>query len=363
MDILTVSNMYPSRKDPAYGTFVRNFYESIRSRNPEGKNHLVTIRGRRKNKASKLCTYISFYVRLTWRLLFGRYDLIYIHTITFPILPVRIALWFRSLPLAFNVHGDDLLPKGKLKRWLKHLACKPLLDAKMVVSPSSYYKKVLLEEFPALSPERIFISPSGGVAQRFFDAARERNAREEKNPVIGFVSRYAPGKGWDTYLEALYRLRKKGHRFKAVMAGGGPGTEKVAQMIARLGLEDIVTELGAVSQERLPELYASFDLFIFPTRLNESLGLVGIEALATATPVIASNMAGPTTYVRDGVNGFLFTPGSVDALVSAIGKYLALSPQAKRDMSKAAADSALPYEATRVAGNMYVRLCQLVGAD
>ena len=37
MDILTVSNMYPSRKDPAYGTFVRNFYESIRSRNPEGK--------------------------------------------------------------------------------------------------------------------------------------------------------------------------------------------------------------------------------------------------------------------------------------------------------------------------------------
>ena len=148
MDILTVSNMYPSRKDPAYGTFVRNFYESIRSRNPEGKNHLVTIRGRRKNKASKLCTYISFYVRLTWRLLFGRYDLIYIHTITFPILPVRIALWFRSLPLAFNVHGDDLLPKGKLKRWLKHLACKPLLDARLVVSPSSYYKKVLLEEFP-----------------------------------------------------------------------------------------------------------------------------------------------------------------------------------------------------------------------
>ena len=52
------------------------------------------------------------------------------------------------------------------------------------------------------------------------------------------------------------------------------------KMITDYQLNDAVDYIGAVAHDELPTVYASFDLFIFPsTRENESLGLVGLEAM------------------------------------------------------------------------------------
>lgn len=51
------------------------------------------------------------------------------------------------------------------------------------------------------------------------------------------------------------------------------------------------------------------DLFVFPTQLEESLGLVGLEAMACGVPVIGSCIGGLTDYIEEGTNGFFSSRG------------------------------------------------------
>ncbi len=119
MNILVVSNMYPSARVPSYGTFVRNFVEDIKARNGGGAVDVCTIYGRRMSKLSKAGAYASYYLRLLWALATSRHDLIYVHAITFPSPALRLVSLFRHLPLVLNVHGDDVLPSNGFKRRLK----------------------------------------------------------------------------------------------------------------------------------------------------------------------------------------------------------------------------------------------------
>lgn len=358
--LLTVANMYPSDKDPVYGTFVRNFVDETKRLNPSGKNDIVVIKGRRCNAIAKLAAYISFYTRLTARLLFGKYDLIYIHTITFPIPPVRLIGLLKQLPIVFNVHGDDVLPSGKLKKVLKKIAIPEVRKAKMVVSPSEYFKNVLLEEIPGLEAEKIFVSPSGGIDAKFF-TNKPAEASGDNIPCIGYVSRIDIGKGWDTFLHALSILQSRGIRFKAVIAGRGAQTPMMLKMVSDLKLNDCVEYIGPVSQNDLPKLYASFEIFAFPsTRRNESLGLVGIEAMAAGVPVIASNMAGPAGYVSHGSNGYLFSPGDHTELASQIENYLMLPLPEKAAMKKNAIATACSFESSKVSNALFNKLKTLI---
>lgn len=350
--------MYPSDKDPVYGTFVRNFYETIKSRNAGGRNDLVVIRGQRRRKLAKLRAYLKFYSELTAKLLFGKYDLVYIHTITFPAPAVRLASIFRRLPIVFNVHGDDVLPSNGFKRKLKRLATPAVYKALMIVSPSEYFRGVLLREFPGFEPAKIFVSPSGGIGKSFF---REPETVGDGPLRLGFVSRIDRGKGWEMFVETVKRLRAEGIDCRGIMAGRGAQSELLRETIEREGLQGIVDYRGGVPYDELPGIYRSMDLFVFPTtRAAESLGLVGIEAMASGTPVVASNMAGPSGYITDGVDGFLFEPGNIDDLICKIKKYIALPEEEKIAMRRSAFESSLTFESTHVADELYARLISLV---
>lgn len=360
MKILVVSNMYPSADDPSYGTFIRNFYEDLAARNRDGQTSLTTIRGRRRSKVAKLAAYASYYTRLTTRLLFGRYDLIYVHTVTFPTPALRLATLFRRLPVVYNVHGDDVLPSNKMKTVLRNMATPLLAKARMIVAPSEYFKGVVAEVFPAADRDKIFVSPSGGVNKGFF--SRKTHVNTGDTPlVLGYVSRIDPGKGWETYLQAIKKLKDNGIDCRGIMAGGGSQAGELRRMIADNGLADTVEYLGPLSQPELMDLNRRFDLFIFPTRRKaESLGLVGIEAMAAGVPVIASAMAGATSYVCNGRNGFLFTPGSADDLAKKIMEYASLTPQRKQELSDNAHSDAEEYETGVVSQRLFKKISTLV---
>ena len=106
--------MYPSVKDPVYGTFVQTFVEQMKVLNTEGKTNIIVIKGRDGEYGRKLFKYVKFYISILFSLLFRKHDIVYVHTITYPIIPIRLALLFRKLPLVFNVHGGDVLTHGKI---------------------------------------------------------------------------------------------------------------------------------------------------------------------------------------------------------------------------------------------------------
>jgi len=99
---------------------------------------------------------------------------------------------------------------------------------------------------------------------------------------------------------------------------------------------------------------------VFPTKREaESLGLVGVEAMSCATPVIGGNIAGLKTYIHHNQNGLLFEPGNVSELADCIEKYLHLSSEERIKMKNAALKTALEYESGYVMQKLLTQLRSL----
>lgn len=361
MHILVISNMFPSDKDPVYGTFVKVFADSISRLNDRGTTTLAVLRGRHKGIAGKLAAYAGFYIRVLCLLLSHRYDMVYVHTITFPIIPIRIAAIFRRQPLVFNLHGTDLVGEARITRLLRRLARPVVSKARGIVVPSEYFRREFLRYIPGFDSSRIHVSPSGGIDTHLFRPEAQPVDGSPKVWNLGFVSRIDEGKGWNLFIEALGRLVEEGIPCHGIIAGRGAQTECMLRLIRDRHLENCIEYIGPVAHDSLPEIYRRFDLFIFPSwRKGESLGLVGIESLACGVPVVTSNMAGPQEYVESGKNGFLFKPCDETDLTEKILQYINLPDSRRKEMATCARRTAEKFDTTAVMRRLYEFLVQLL---
>ena len=92
----------------------------------------------------------------------------------------------------------------------------------------------------------------------------------------------------------------------------------------------------------------------------ESLGLTGLEAMACGTPVIACNIAGPSTYIQSHKNGFLFEPKNSEALTDYIIQYQRLQPEQKDKFKLEALNTSKNFRKDIVAQNLLKRLKALL---
>src|SRR5207248_10426272 len=86
--------------------------------------------------------------------------------------------------------------------------------------------------------------------------------------------------------------------------GGESEKERLRALAGELGIAGQVDFLGSVAHHELPYFYSAAEACLMPT-YSESFGLVGLEAQACGCAVIASNVAGLASVVRDGVTGYL----------------------------------------------------------
>jgi D-inositol-3-phosphate glycosyltransferase len=131
-----------------------------------------------------------------------------------------------------------------------------------------------------------------------------------------FAGRLEPLKGVDVVLRAFALVTAGGRHPQARLlvlgddsgddGEGGDGGEhfRLQRITRELGIDAQVEFLGSVPQRRLPTYYAAADACLMPS-YSESFGLVGLEAQACGTAVLASNLPGLASFVRDGVTGFL----------------------------------------------------------
>lgn len=343
MKILVLSNMYPSSNNPTFGVFVKNFYEYLRDNNGRRNTYLSVMKGQSKSGLIKLFDYVSYYIKTILLLLFRNYDLVYVHTVTYPVLPVKIVSYFKEIPLAFNIHGSDWITHSGLSARLKKMALPLVEKAKLIVVPSSVFRDLVIDELPNVDKNKIIVSYSAGIDLGRFTPS-EKNSTDKEGLTIGYVSRIIENKGWRVFIEALKQLKDGGYAIKAIMAGGGEQEAEMLSMIKKYDLDNDIEYFGAVAQENLPELYRKMDLFVFPTLFFESLGLVGVEALACGVPVIGTNQGGPTEYIKEGENGYLFKKGDVYDLCSKITDYLSLLNNEKIMMRSNAVKSAMIFD-------------------
>ena len=182
----------------------------------------------------------------------------------------------------------------------------------------------------AARAERIVAIPCGVDTELFAPTSADEARRRlgiEPGPLLLYVGRIAPIKGLATLLDALALLRAQGRPVRLWLVGGdadepADGHEaSLRRRVATLRLEGAVRFLGPQTQDVLPLYYAAADATVLPSRY-ESFGMVALEAMACASPVIASRVGGLTTTVRDGVTGFLVREGDVTALADRIDRLL-----------------------------------------
>jgi len=113
------------------------------------------------------------------------------------------------------------------------------------------------------------------------------------------------------------QCERRGIEADLVVVGDGPYREQMEQALSRHGAHF----LGFRKGEELATLYASSDLFVFPS-MTDTLGQAVMEAQASALPALVSDQGGPKSIVRDGVSGFVLPGSEVDRWVSAMADLL-----------------------------------------
>ena len=145
-------------------------------------------------------------------------------------------------------------------------------------------------------------------------------ARDRRTPpVVGAMGRFVAKKGFEVFIAALGRLLSRGVGFRAVLAGDGPERAALVHLAAEHGLQDVLTFPGWVNDKT--GFFAGIDLFCLPSH-HEPFGIVLIEAMAQATPVVATASEGPSEIIHDGLDGVLVPRGDADRLAQAMGELI-----------------------------------------
>ncbi|AFY36334.1 glycosyltransferase family 1 protein [Calothrix sp. PCC 7507] len=191
----------------------------------------------------------------------------------------------------------------------------------------------------------IDIIPCGTDIQRFGSveraAARTELGINPEDKVVLYVGRFDPRKGIETIVRALRQSKLYGSKNLKLIIGGGstPGNsdgderDRIEGIINELGLSDFTTLPGRLSQEILPTYYAAADVCVVPSHY-EPFGLVAIEAMASGTPVVASDVGGLQFTVVSEETGLLAPPQDATAFAEAIDRIL-LNPEWRDQLGQA----------------------------
>lgn len=347
--ILLVSNMYPSKKSKHYGVFVQNVEEVLKENGFEVDRVVMT---KQNEKIIKLFSYIIFYLKTIFKSIFNNYDYIYVHFISHSSLGAVFAKrTSKDVKLILNAHGNDVIADRDFEVKNEKRSKKYLKYADKVVVPSKYFKDLIVNNYN-YDPEKVFVYPSGGVNTSKFisidkNEALKNSNLDDKHSYIGYVSRLDKDKGYDVFLKAIRYLidNDKITNEKFLVVGAGAEQEKFNDLVKELDLKDYLEIRNMVSPTELVSIYNSLDIFVFPTyRKSESLGLVGLEAMACETLVIASNNYGPTDYIKDKKNGMFFEPMNHIDLADKIIKMKNLNNEERNKMKRKARETAISYD-------------------
>lgn len=283
-----------------------------------------------RTPAIPLLRYLAFVVYLPWLIRRYRIDVV-LHTIWLTALISH--LYYRILPTPYfiSIHASEILDdtrtwrrrlKGYLKRW-RILALK---KAKGLFPVSHFSAKLI--SYQGIEKNRIRVI-SNGVDPNRFRVTTTHPKKNEKKKLLT-VARLDLHKGHDFVLKAIAILKQEGFAPNYLIVGQGEEEMRLRKIVHTLGLERQVKFAGFIPDCDLPDIYASSDIFVMPSRqipdrldIIEGFGISFLEASASGLPVVAGNSGGISDAVRDGETGLLVIPDSPEDIARALKLLLA----------------------------------------
>jgi phosphatidyl-myo-inositol alpha-mannosyltransferase len=273
------------------------------------------------------------------------YDLIHLHEPMMPALPLTVLRHsqtvnvgtfhaFRNTPLTY-FYGKAIL-RPFFRKLHGHIAV------------SEAAREFVGEYFPA----EYRIIPNGIDYTRFHRRYPRLECLPEGRPTVLFVGRLEKRKGLRFLLRAWPEVLRRQPEARLVVVGRGRPLEGYRRFAARQGwsAEDVVFA-GYVSDEDLPRYYQAADVFCAPNTGQESFGIVLLEAMAAAVPIVAADIPGYRDVVTHEREGLLVETKNSGALADGICRLLA-NPSLRASMREAGQVKARRYDWPRVAGEV-----------
>lgn len=243
------------------------------------------------------------------------YDIIHIHHPD-PMACVALFLSNYKGKVVLHWHSDILKQKtllklyGPLQNWLIKRADIITGTTLVYVRESSFLNKVQHKvDYISIGVEPIV--PNQDTMQQ----VRERYGNKR---LIFSLGRLVEYKGWEYLIEAMKYLDDG---YQLIIGGKGPLQNELGELIKQLYVKDRVELLGYIADEDLAAYYGACDVFCLTSILKtEAFGIVQIEAMSCAKPVISTNIKGSgVSWVNaDGQSGLVVEIEDAKAIAEAI---------------------------------------------
>ena len=225
-----------------------------------------------------------------------------------------------GIPRIISWHADIMRHK------LAMLAYRRLLErsvrsahAIIVATPSHVTSSAILRRHADES--KIHVIPYGFDLRQLIRPRPLADTLRKQYPgvIILAVGRHVSYKGFDVLIRAMRTVDQSA---RLIIVGTGPLTEAWKSLVTTLGLRDRIAFAGLVDDEDLPAYYQACDVFCLPSVTRaEAFGIVQIEAMGCAKPVVSSRLGTGVDFVNvHNKTGFTVEPGAVDQLADALNR-------------------------------------------
>jgi glycosyltransferase involved in cell wall biosynthesis len=248
-------------------------------------------------------------------------------------------------------------PYGWYVRWLKKIESHVARQAKAIVVPSEYLKKIVSNW--GISPDKIVViynsfEPPKGLATKEIIRKKMKVTGE----LVVSAGRLVAWKGFAGLIRLWPEILTKYPEAKLLIIGDGPEKNNLEKLIAELGLFDSVLLTGKLERQLLLVYLKIADVFVLNTGY-EGFSHQLLEVASVGTPMVTTNVGGNSEIIKNGVSGLLVEYNNQTELTAGIIKILA-NPELARRLSTEAVGRVQEFSLERMITNL-IRLILVCG--
>ncbi|MCP4631412.1 MAG: glycosyltransferase [candidate division Zixibacteria bacterium] len=266
-----------------------------------------------------------------------------------------------SVKLIYTEHGRTF-PDPKFMIWQDRLAIR---STDMVVTVGDTLKEYMVDTV-GLPAEKVMTIFNGIDTDRFKPSedirksVRNEFGYSDENVVISIVARLAPVKNHRFLIDAFSEVVRKHPEARLLIIGDGPLRPDLESQASSLNLNDKINFAG--DRIDVPRLLTGADISTLSS-VSEGISLTLLEAMSTALPVVATDVGGNSTIIKNNVLGYLI-PSDADKIDTYVSRFseLIISPELRQRLGNSARERVLEQWSLKGMVNDYEKLYEeLVG--
>lgn len=217
-----------------------------------------------------------------------------------------------KLIIHYHMDTDKLSFFTKILSIFSWIILKPLFRVadKITFASEDYILSSRINFFYQNNKQKFHLLPFAVDTDKFFPCPSKKEENKINILFVGGLDKAHYFKGVDVLLKALGNILND--KIVLNIVGQGGMTSEYRKIAKNAGIEKYVNFLGGVSDEELVKNYQKANIFVLPSiNSHEAFGVVLLEALSCAVPVIASNLPGVKSVFEDKQEGLLAEPGNI----------------------------------------------------